>query len=692
MAATTVETAKLYEKKYAPVYDTIIVRGFEIPIPLPVKPKDRDIVNYGLSPAKQKFCREVVPTNKQWASMTAKEQDAFAATQWHHRINGRWYFIKGDPYYIPGNAWFFFNYWVMSSGGLPEFRWEAVEYFLVDDFITNHQYHLGKFVVKSRRIGETEKELCAGYEMTTRFRNSNFGMMNVKDDEAQENFLRLVSSWKDMKPWFRPSSVTKDPKKLLNFDLDEAPLDGEPPALKVKINYRPTKLRSYDGWKLRRIHWDEIGKILPSDINVLAQWAILKECITLHNGMKKVGVGAATTTVEDFGSGKTVEVCKTLWKQSDPTATDSRGRTLSGLVRYFRDFRCTAPVDEWGFHDIEGAEKNRFDRIKAFMAAGDLDGLSAYKRKFPDKPEDALTVPEGLCIMYPALLDMQVNDMDLMEERRLDYSDEVAARYPKAMRGDLVWESGFMGNVKWIPNETSGKFYISHHPVMPNNNTVVAGRKYPGNKGVYTIGVDPVDHMKGKNGGSDFAISIFRVLDYSSEPYIKWIDTDAGMEVANKEEMVTNRFVCTYSNRPMNPRESYEDTLKVAMYYGVPAFIEHNKPGIMFYFESVEASHFLDWKHPMLRIGAAKPTTPGMPTSNTSSQLWQDILRSYVYLWHKLLIHRNLISNLRGFTGDNTTESDLVVSAGFAIAQAKALEYSTKTKRGQWTELPFDTY
>ena len=683
----------LYTKKYASGSDTVTVRGFEIPIPMPVCPPDKEILNYGLPEEKQKFQREKIPTGREWELMDDKAKHDFAADQWHKRINGAWWFIKGQRFYIPGNAWFFFNYWEMSSGGKPDFRFEAVEYFWVCDFINRHKVHLGKYVIKSRRIGESEKELCDGYNETTMFRYSNFGMMNVNEEEAKGNYLRLLHSYKEMHPIFQPFNKSKDPQTGLYFKADDAPRDGEPPAINSRVAFRPTKKRAFDGWRLRRIHWDEIGKLMPSDIEVEPQWAILKECITLNNGMKKVGTGSLTTTVENFGSGKTVAVCNSIWKKSDPGVVDGMGRTLTGLVRYFRGYWCSAPVDEWGFHDVEAATANRIEKIKAYIAAGDFEGLSDYKRKYPETIEDALSIPEGLCTLHPVLLDTQLDNMLIMEERRKNpIFDEEAHNYPIATRGDLVWESKVMGPVKWVPNPTSGKFWISQHPTIPNHCEIHQGLKFPGNKGVYTMGVDPVDHVKGSRGGSDFAIAVFRTLDYQAETNIQVQESASGMEVMNKHAMITNRFVCTYSNRPVDPRIAYEDALKCAIYYGIPAFVENNKPGIIFFFETIGANNYMDWKNPLLRVGASRAVMPGMPTSNASSQLWQDILKQHVYLWSETYVHRDQLKNFRQFTGDNATDCDLVVASGFAIAQSKAVEYSQSTKREKWHSLPFETY
>ena len=68
---------RLYVKEYTPECEFVTLRGFEIPIQLPVKPKDKDIINYGLPPGKQKFKREVLKSEREWRIMTEEEKIAY---------------------------------------------------------------------------------------------------------------------------------------------------------------------------------------------------------------------------------------------------------------------------------------------------------------------------------------------------------------------------------------------------------------------------------------------------------------------------------------------------------------------------------------------------------------------------------------------------------------------------------------
>lgn len=672
---------------------TTTVRGFEIPVVLPDRPHDRDFVNYGKPISAQKFWREPIPSPKEWESWEDEKKDSFAAKMWHKRLNGDWWLIKGHEVYIPGACWFFLNFWMMKEEGcLPEFRMGVVDWFLVTNHLERDKYAFGKFIIKGRRDGITENTLSYGYELITRYRNSRFGMQNVNDDFAKKNYERLLYGHINMPPWFKPKNRGNvDPQESLRFDLPTG--DDGPKSLYSEVLFGPTKLKVFDGTKLRFYHLDEPGKIPPKIMSIGKQWEVVKQCLALKGSMKIVGKAALTTTVEEIADGATVAECAALWKISDPKNKDATGRTVSGLYRYFRDFRHCAEVDEWGFHKVREMEEFRSATIRSLIAAGDLSSLSAFKRKFPDNIDEALAVPETMCVLYPELLDRQSAIIDNMaDERRNTPWNEEAKNFPHSVPGDLVWENGFGGPVKWIPTP-NGNFHISQHPTIPNARGF--GNE-PGNTGAYSMGTDPIDHKPAKNrSGSSPAFAIFRNFDVLSETSAKWSNDEKGVpHITNKESMQTNRFVCTYMFRPENPDKFYEDSLKAAIYYGCKNFIERDKPGCALYYERNGFLAYLAWRpRSITESGAYNENTPGMKQTAMSIQSWMDILKQHVYWFYETYVHKDQLSNMRKFTGDNQGDCDLVVASGMALYYAKFIEYQqSKKNKDDWSQLPFETY
>lgn len=697
----------LYTKTYPRFPTPINVRGFEIPIPLPVEPPLKEFRNYGKTANKQFFERDPAPKNIM--TWDALKRDNFIAEQWHKRKNGEWWLIKGQKVYLTGTAWFFFNHWEVKSGGRPKFRIEAVEWFLVWDYILNDPNCLGMFDLKPRRVGDTEKALCAGYELVTRYRNSDFGMQNFNREEAVKNFGRVVNAHKKMPIWFKPINLgSDDPKKDLVFkyppkhitakgiaekdDSEEEEVEEVTQELNSSVSQRPTTLRSYDGQALRYYHLDEPIKILPKDMNVTMQWEIVQLCLTKYNANTIVGKAVFTSSSEDVANGETVKIGRELWNGADVNNKSSLGRTVNGLYRYFRDYVLSSEPDEYGFYDEEKAKEERDIKISALIRDGLFQEVANFKRRFPASVEEALAVPEKDCILFPHLLDMQ---MQRLEDYKLQNKLNENNDYPVAQRGNFVWTKGFKSEVKFVPDDANGKFWVSGHPEVPNNWRISGGAVLPGNMGILTMGVDGVDHARSsaKGGGSDFAISVFRLFDNSVENKLEWIDGEHGAEIVNKWAMRTGRFVCTYSYKAMRPEESWEDCLKCALYYGVPAFIERDKPGAIRYFQAHGFGAFCaTMSRDMKGHYASKDVDAGAKQTVQLINQWIPELQMHVADFSETYVHQHQLAVFRNFTGDNRGECDLVVSSGMALLDARKYRWraAREEKKQEWV-FPFET-
>ncbi len=697
----------MYTKDYKKV-NHAFVEGFDVPVILPSKPKPSEFRNFGLPVEKQKFYRDEIP--KDIFLKPKHEYDKFVDEQWHKRKNGEWWLIKGQEIYITGPCWLFLEWWEMEAGGRPDFRMEAVEWFWVWDHCLNDPNCFGMLDLKCRRLGDTEKALCAGWELTTRYRKSWFGMQNINAEDAQANYMRVVEANAEMVKWFKPIHRGPErPEKKLEFKYpsdmitakslrektDDVVIQDETPELGSKIDYKPTKHKAYDGKRLRYWHMDEPGKLSPKEMNVVSQWGVVKKCLSLFNEKVIIGKAMLTSTVEDDekSTGESVRICRELWEGSDPRQLNAVGRTLTGLYRYFRNFENAAEVDEWGFHRVDEARKYREAQIESFLKVGDLEGLTRYKRQVPKTIEEALSVPATDCVLYPALLDIQMERIKDWSMENMKMAGHPGYKpFPQAVRGDFAWKSGFKSEVMFVPND-NGKFWVSGHPSLPNYKMIQDGRIYPGNKGQFTIGVDGIDH-KGKTG-SDFSISVFRTWDPKAEIDLLWEEGEHGPEIVNKYAMKTRRFVCTYSHRPANPEEAYEDCLKCSMYYGAPIYAERQKPGVLRYFERFNMHAYLGWKSPLLKLGARKENDAGQHQSQEFAVIWMDELKMHIYHHIETYVHHQQLSIFRNFTGENPGECDQVISSGLALVDAR--QYIIKMLREEQmpkteSRFPFTTF
>lgn len=684
----------MYTISYSGGGTWVDVPGVEVKMRLPDQPPLSKMRNFGLREEDQKFKREITP--KDLHIRAPKDIEAFVSAQWHQRRNGDWWLIKGQPIYITGPAWVFLNYWEMESGGLPDFRIEAVHFFWVWHHVITSPRLFGMFDVKCRRLGDTEKALFCGWEMVTRYRNSKMGIQSMSDVDAGLAYTRAVVANKAMPFWFRPMNQgMDDPKKALVFryasrsataaieDKGQEQDREDVKELGSSIDFRATKARMYDGQRLRMYLLDEIGKIPPQVMSGNFQWGIARQCLSMHNETVIVGKAILPTTIEDISNGATVEECAQLWKDSDPRTLTARGGTTSGLLRVFRGYEYAAEVDEYGFHLVEQARVARQAQIEAYIASGNLDMLSAYMRKVPETIEESLAVPATDCVLLPALLDQQIAKM-----RNPDF---VAALAEPPVTGDLMWTNGFFSAVKFVPNPV-GKWTICQMPENPNAKTFFGGVTAPGNVGQVHIGLDTYDHAG--SSGSDGAIAIFRPYNPMAEHRLRFHGEDGGeMEIMNKQDMATEKWVACYRGRPYNPEHFYEEALKACVFWGSQMLSESNKPGVLHYFERVGAKAYKAKKPGILGIGAKGPVD-GMASSVPSIEAYVALLKTYVSTYVQNCALLPILYDFRNFTGDNRTKCDLMVAAGFSLlsAQAQALVTARKGRQGTSFGSAFKTY
>lgn len=697
----------LYTADYPPYPETIEVLGFEYPISIPRKPPKSKMRNYGLPLKEQKFQREHIPGDiKMWPK---RVMDEFVSVMWHKRRNGEWWIIGGQEIYVTGKAWTFFNFWHTEQGTLPEFRMEAVEFFLVWEFIERDRNCLGLLDIKPRRIGDTEKTLFIIWEYCSRVRYQRGGMQNVKDDAAEKNFKRLVKGHNKMTPFFKPFLKGSDsPSQTLEFAYPEQRMTRKKISnekrkgnvsnkllesnfkfkpIESSIDFEASVQGRYDGERLGRYHLDEPGKITA--FNIREQWPVIRRTLTLNNDRKVVGKSIWTTTVEDYKKGKktgenmsTMANIKFFWDNSNPKKRDGNGRTITGLYRYFRSCIMSDEPDEFGFYNETRTIETINNTRKSLEDIGDWEGLAQFKRQYPLTIQDVFTLPIDDCVLMPVLLDRRKQQIEDGLNWRSKMPENGPIK-PLEVRGDLIWIGGqFGGNVEFYPNPT-GRWYISQFPIKPNYRTIVNKGVYkPGNDEIYSFGVDPYDHMvEGKAGEDGSPIhsrgagAVYRKYDESVDGNLEK-DDNGDIEEREVHQMQTDTFVCVYANRPQDPYEFYEDMLKTAIYYGVQMFFEKDKPGVGQFFRNSKkdgqsfASYLKDRPKETRTEFGSKKREKGTKASAPIINLYVDALKWHVIHRVHNYHHHQILEDFRKFKVYNRTECDLTVACGFALLAA----------------------
>lgn len=675
----------LYVCEYKKYPNTIKIGEFDVP--LPVKPPKEEFKNYGLPKDSQIFKREFVPQDlKKWEKSYQKK---FIDAMYHKRKHGEWWLIGGREIYLTGSAWTFFNFWHIEAGGLPKFRYEAVEFFLFFDMCFWDSNCLGVLDFKARRLGDTEKALFLGWDIATRYQNSHFGMQNKKKDDAVANFKRIVKANKNMIWFFRPISGGMDnPKNQLVFEyptdfltakrmrqekktgIDEEENFTTVKALESMVDFEPTTLGAYDGQRLTYFHGDEWGK--TTEINVASQWGIIKPTLTLDNGERIVGKAMVTTTVEEFDEGdiSTVEVMRKVWQESDPAKRDKNGQTQSGLYRIFRSALYGAKVDKFGFTDDEATKLRLKNYEDSLLKSGALDDLSSFKRKYPLTIEDVFSVAPKQCVLYPEKLSLRLNQLrENLDWRNLPIDENGEQVAPQAVYGNLMWKDNrFGGDVVWLPSP-NGKWCISQHPVSPNVRTrTERGLQKPINDHLFTFGCDPYDSTAAK--GSDGAGVVYRRLDKDLDGRLMNAEWD--IPEAQTPYMQTDQFVCDYMAREADPETFFEDMLMTSIYYSVAMLCERDKPSCELFFERKGFKEYLKNRPRETKTdykGQSKPNDKetGIKASKPIINLYVDALKIHVYYRIINSHHPRLLSDFLQFNVKNRTERDLTVAAGMSL-------------------------
>lgn len=701
---------KLYIKTFTQGLETDI-DGFEMPVKLPDMPPRREMMNHGLPDHKQKFRRTVLPEdyadwawadnerrNGRPAPKVTPEEEEFVSGEWHKRLNGVWVLIKGNPYYLTGDAYVFFNYWITEIGTLPEFRMEAVEFFLIEDMAERDPQCYGTLWIKPRRLGETEKVMSRGVLIATKYRKSWFGMQNKNDDDAKANFDRAVVGAQNLPYFFQPQLFSGDtPQKQMVWrfpqQMGSKKIDRSL-ELGSKMDFRATKTLAYDSKRLRYYNMDEPGKISPKVMNCLTAWGVAKLCLSMYNGRKIIGKAALTTTIEFMEDGASVKVMQQFWDESDPSKLNKNGRTVSGLWRVFRDYRLSAPVDEYGFHKWEQAKIERDNEIDDLREKGKFDQITALKRRMPATIHEALVPPEGDCILGAYLLDEQIDRLN----KRIENGDS----WPTMpVRGDFFWSNGFGSDVIWKPSP-HGKYVVSGHPIRKNARQREGEGWKPMNTGLYGAGIDPIDHMitrkvKSKIGPSDGAMCIGSLF----APMIETADLvyDEHGNVDNVEDMITNRCNCTYVNRPLSPYEFYEDCLKALIYFGCKAAVETQKPGIMYWMEDKGYGQYLA-KRPVttdikvMITGRQRKDDIGVAASTPSISAYIESIIEHNKQYVATHTHIELLRDMRKFNGENRTECDITVAWGWCRTHLDSIGFAERknSKKKKYKSFPLKTY
>lgn len=658
-----------------------------INIYLPESPPEKEIDGWGLPVSEQFFKipeipQKLVQLQKKMNTVEEciaairqepefyKEEIAFIQREWERRMHGYWFYNNGKPTYIAGVHYFYLCYWWLGSIR-PEYRSRDRKFFLFAVMCLFDPYCAGFNYPKFRREGATSKASCFEYWLITQERNVDAGNQSKDGQSAAEVFLtHIMPSHKKMAFWFKPITRGKtEAQKELNFfpvgtSITKKGNEISPEeSLESSITYGTSTEGYYDGKKLRFYYADEVGKTKEAD--VYARHNIVKPSISRGNSY--IGLIINTSTVGEMVKGGG-EQFKTLCMQSmyqDRMAEN--GETVSGLYNLFipayEGFDLTDKktgkrfIDKFGNSDTEETKKYLSEVRERKLAKGDLDGYAEDVRMFPMKFSECFRTASGACRFNPEILNKRI------EEFRFGNKHKV--------RGNFAWKDNVKDTtVEWIPS-SNGKFYVSYIPEAPQANQIIVkdGLKTPALKHLFVAGGDPFKFnvVKGKKSEvSDGSGAVFRKFDPSQD--------DANGDPATWH---TNKFCCTYSNRPRTKDEYGEDMLMMCIFYGCEMYPEINVDFLWDYFEKRGYGGYLFYQTDLKTKRKSK--TPGGHTNvNVQESIFGEF-SNYIERYGMYEYHTEIFEQCLEIQ-DDMNPYDLFVGAGYALLGAKRQEQQVSEK------------
>jgi hypothetical protein len=292
-------------------------------------------------------------------------------------------------------------------------------------------------------------------------------------------------------------------------------------------------------------------------------------------------------------------------------------------------------VDNRGWCDPDKArewyEKEREKKVE------DPEGLLIYKAEYCFTIEEAL-IQQGDNI-FPR---------EQLAEQQAQLTVYKSIKPPKA--GYLSWtydESGTKTGVKW-KEDPAGRILIKEHPIKTED-----GGQY---QNLYVGGIDSIDigsaDSSAKKGSSeekklsDFCIVIKKRILGLSDP----------------------GYVAMYKERPRDPREAYDITAKLLVYYGAKAVLESTRTAILTYFRDNKLLSLL-MKRPratMPNVTKGNPNMYGTPAPTKVIVHANELIYDFVLDYCHTIPIEEMVTQLLNYSYDRKKYFDIIAAMGMA--------------------------
>lgn len=668
---------------------------------------------------------EVIQLQDIWNFLNDQQEDYqeeidFIMETWYRRLYGYWVFINGKATYIDGWHYFYLNFWNLDVG-LPDYRETDWEYFhfarftytntevpvfkynenlkknvpvLDDDGLCvtkdiGERAYFGFINPKRRRVGSTSRVCCITYAIMSISVKKHAGMQNLNLEDAETVYQRhVLEPWKELPFWFRPFwKGSSSPAKALVFQFQGRKKGGSGAAigkskeLGSSITFSHSGRSAFDGEKLLVYFRDEGGKL--TEENLLMSHKVNKECVSLGAGKYIFGLMMYPSTAGEMNKGG--RNYQLLIRQSDYLNRDKNGRTASGVLVFFQrsDHGLDGFIDEFGNSVIENPEtpvmgldgrlitqgsKEYLDNAEQiFLENKDDEGYNEQKRLFPRSLRDAFRVTGG------------GNGLDLitLEERILEIS--VGENWTEPVRGNFEWKDDVPDSeVIWVPDE-EGRWLTSLVLKKEHSNLIQwdpTEEHYVPIMKKFSLGTDPFrfqkKHVEGQSRMSKGAGMIKYLRDMHMDPNNK-----------SQKNWLSNKFVCTYNERPDSPKDYAEDMLKMAVYYGSWHYPENNIPLVFEHFEDRGYGGMLLYD---LDSGGQRKAKPGWHVGEETHQKMFSLTKQYIRMCGMYENHVEYLDQCLQINGPEEITNYDLFAAGAAALRGEQILMADINMTGDYTD------
>lgn len=661
----------------------LFIEGLEYVFPK--QPPKKEMLNYGVPKKDQVWTRITDYEKFNWSDGWEdwiddnEEQLQYLVDEISRILNGVWVLINGEPVYLNNYTYFFLQWFMLEDGEYPQFRDTALYYYRFVEICDKAKLCTGHTLLKARRLGATSMALSGLQLLLITTKNSNFGIVANKGNNASKAFQRVVKSMGNLPNFLRPiQEGNTAPKKTLSLKEQAQRITKENKrgsaqgGLNNELSWENTDLNSYDSYALRSILIDESGKFgkeTPIDkyLPIVAK--------TLKKGAKVVGKIFMPTTCNPPQEGGAEY--REVWEGSDQLKADYLGQSKTGLYRIF--IPAYMGFDGYITKYGESVWSNPTEEQRRLLMEEEgcpdynigakqyLENVRKEKENTPEDLQEEIRMnPFSAEEVFESANERCIFNIQNLNNREQELSDLLIDKGLSVKNGELGRRGWFRkrgSRVVWEDDPQNGLWYVNYFlPEDQSNLYRIVGNneKEPLNESFGAAGLDGyVSGQSTVDAGSDGAV-IIRSRKNSNMP-----DEYSGVPVA----MLLGRLESI--------DDFYEQVYNGLIYYGVKMLAERAP----LYFEHyAEKNKLLRYLYSTTRSDGSK--VYGIPAQQNKSTIDE---HARVQVMSSLEDHYKIpfitiVRQRKLFSVKSRTDYDAIMAEGYALM---AMDYPMKEIKKQ---------